>query len=84
MEQRTEKIFSGCRSCHVNCGVECTVVNGRLERVDPTGPEHLGVGKVCLRGMAAPQFAYTPTRLRYPLKRAGKRGAGEWERISWD
>ncbi len=84
MEQRTEKIFSGCRSCHVNCGVECTVVNGRLERVDPTGPEHLGVGKVCLRGMAAPQFAYTPTRLRYPLKRAGKRGEGKWERISWD
>lgn len=84
MEDKVEKIYSGCRSCHVNCGVECTVVNGRLERVDPTGPEHNGTGKICLRGMAAPQFAYTPTRLRYPLKRAGKRGEGQWERISWD
>ena len=27
---------------------------------------------------------YADTRLQYPLKRKGERGAGEWERISWD
>jgi len=25
-----------------------------------------------------------PERIRYPLKRAGKRGEGKWERVSWD
>ena len=23
-------------------------------------------------------------RLKYPMKRAGKRGEGKWERITWD
>ena len=77
-------IFGGCRSCHINCGAECTVEDGRLVRVDGTGQEHHGFGKMCLRGMAAPQFVYSPTRVKYPLKRVGKRGEGKWERISWD
>ena len=25
-----------------------------------------------------------PERIRYPLKRVGKRGEGKWERVSWD
>ncbi len=25
-----------------------------------------------------------PERIRYPLKRLGKRGEGKWERVSWD
>ncbi len=84
MENKVEVRYGGCRSCHVNCGVKCTVVNGRLEKVEGTDPSHNGYPKVCLRAMAAPQFAYNPARLRYPLKRAGKRGEGKWERISWD
>ena len=84
MEDKVEKVHGGCRSCHINCGVECTLVNGRLVKVEGTDPDHNGFPKVCLRAMAAPQFAYSPTRVRYPLKRVGKRGEGKWERISWD
>lgn len=79
-----EIIYGGCRSCHINCGAACTVEGGRLVNVDGAGPEHHGFGKVCLRGMAGSQFAYSPTRVKYPLKRAGKRGEGKWERVSWD
>ena len=27
---------------------------------------------------------YNPNRILYPMKRAGERGEGNWERISWD
>jgi len=38
----------------------------------------------CIKGMSIPDVMYHPDRLKYPLKRAGKRGEGKWERISWD
>ncbi|MFA6807971.1 MAG: molybdopterin-dependent oxidoreductase [Eubacteriales bacterium] len=77
----TKVVHSGCRSCHLNCDCLVTVEDGRVEKIegDPNG-----FGKVCARGIAAKQFVYSPTRLRYPLKRAGKRGEGKWERISWE
>ncbi len=27
---------------------------------------------------------YDPTRVKYPLKRVGERGAGKWKRVSWE
>jgi anaerobic selenocysteine-containing dehydrogenase/thioredoxin reductase len=38
----------------------------------------------CIKGMTIPDVMYHPDRLRYPLKRIGERGAGKWERISWE
>jgi DMSO reductase family type II enzyme molybdopterin subunit len=38
----------------------------------------------CPAGCAYSVQMYDPTRVRYPLKRVGERGAGKWERISWD
>jgi anaerobic selenocysteine-containing dehydrogenase len=26
---------------------------------------------------------YGPTRIKFPMKRAGERGEGKWEKISW-
>ncbi|MEI7590936.1 MAG: molybdopterin-dependent oxidoreductase, partial [Deltaproteobacteria bacterium] len=36
------------------------------------------------KGLASAEKLNHPDRLRYPLKRIGKRGEGKWERISWD
>jgi anaerobic selenocysteine-containing dehydrogenase len=33
---------------------------------------------------AAVERLYHPNRLKYPRKRAGEKGEGKWERISWD
>jgi anaerobic selenocysteine-containing dehydrogenase len=41
-------------------------------------------GFICERARAAPEILYHPDRLNYPLKRAGKRGEGKWQRISWE
>jgi anaerobic selenocysteine-containing dehydrogenase len=49
---------------------------------DPEG--YLNKGYTCYKGRVSPERLNHPDRLRYPLKRAGKRGEGKWQRISWD
>jgi len=39
---------------------------------------------MCSKGLAFQQLVYHPDRVKYPLKRAGKKGEGKWQRISWD
>ena len=38
----------------------------------------------CQKGCAFHHLLYSEERLRYPMKRVGKRGEGKWKRISWD
>lgn len=38
----------------------------------------------CQKGMQHSKAMYGPDRLRHPMKRAGERGSGRWERISWE
>jgi DMSO reductase family type II enzyme molybdopterin subunit len=38
----------------------------------------------CQKGSCFSHVMYGPERLRYPLRRVGERGSGNWERISWD
>lgn len=79
-------------SCMVNCGSRCPlrvhVRDGKIVRVetDSTGEDEYGNHQVraCLRGRAIRQRVYNPDRLKYPMKRVGKRGEGKFERISWD
>ncbi|MFH0915129.1 MAG: molybdopterin-dependent oxidoreductase [bacterium] len=73
-----------CQSCHSECGVLVHVEDGRVVRVqgDPDHPNNKGY--ICTKGKAEPGRLYHPDRLRHPLKRAGERGEGKWEQISWD
>ena len=68
-----KKIYNHCRACHLNCPSYAFVEDGRLERIEAVPLEEGGTGRLCLRALAGPQFVYSPTRVRYPLKRAGKR-----------
>jgi len=79
------RVYAGCRSCSLNCPCWVTVKDGRAIKIE--GDPELGppnFGKMCVRGLNAIQFEYSPTRVRYPLKRVGKRGEGKWQRISWE
>jgi DMSO reductase family type II enzyme molybdopterin subunit len=38
----------------------------------------------CQKGSCFSRVMYGAERLKYPLKRAGERGEGKWQRISWD
>jgi anaerobic selenocysteine-containing dehydrogenase len=44
----------------------------------------LNCATVCIKGATIPDVMYHPNRLLYPLKRAGARGEGKWQRITWD
>jgi len=68
--------------CGIACGILAHVRDGRLVRVEPGDFPH--TSHVCARGLSVPRLVYHPERLKYPLKRRGPRGEGQWERISWD
>jgi anaerobic selenocysteine-containing dehydrogenase len=70
--------------CHEGCGVLLYVRAGKLVKVegDPDFPHNQG--RLCPRCLAVPQAVYHRDRLKYPLKRAGERGEGKWERITWE
>jgi anaerobic dimethyl sulfoxide reductase subunit A len=79
-------------ACVVNCGSRCPlqlkVVDGTIVRVknDDTGDDTIGMHQVrsCVRGHSVRQRVYNPDRLKYPMKRTGKRGDGEFEKITWE
>ena len=48
------------------------------------GKGNLLRGTICGRGNGTFDAADQPTRITVPLKRAGKRGEGKWEPISWE
>ncbi len=79
--------------CYHNCGGRCilgaVVKDGTVTRLVPdpaTEEDPLTMPRAipCVRGRSQIRRVYAPERLKYPLKRAGKRGEGKWERISWD
>ena len=81
MEEREVK-KGLCGICPSGCGVEIFMEGGRLHGIKPMEGHPLGI--VCTRGVHAKEIIDSPDRLQFPMKRVGDRGAGKWERISWD
>ena len=77
-------VKSVCQPCHSNCGVLVHIQDGQVIKIegDPDFPEN--EGRMCVRGMSFTQLLYHPDRIKHPMKRVGERGAGKWQRISWD
>lgn len=71
------------RMDHGGCSLLVGVRGNRIVRVkgDPDG--FLNRGYVCAKGLASPARLTHPDRLRRPMRRRGKRGEGDWERITW-
>src|ERR1700722_7597964 len=78
-------IPSTCSECAVHCGSLVHVRDGVVEAVKPNPVHPLSKGAFCIKGLKGPAgLTYADGRLLYPLRRVGERGAGQWERISWD
>ena len=89
MEKGREKVTlttawsAGCGS-HGGCGFKLLVKDGKLVKLEADENYPWNQGRCCPKGLAVTQYTYHPDRVTYPLKRAGERGEGKWERISWD
>ncbi len=83
-----EKYFIS--TCRGNCGGDCylkgLVREGKLVSTTPYtfGNDCEGVEQGCVKGLANPLRVYGAHRLLHPMRRVGERGAGQWEKISWD
>jgi molybdopterin-containing oxidoreductase family molybdopterin binding subunit len=72
-------------NCTGSCGINAHVKDGKLLKVEPADFPDNRFKRICLKGISmAMQRIEHPDRIRYPMRRKGERGAGEWERISWD
>ncbi len=86
VEKHCRIIPTICFNCEAACGLVAVVEKdtNQIRRFDGN-PEHPGSrGRNCAKGPATLNQVTDPERIRYPLKRVGKRGEGKWERASWD
>ena len=73
-----------CAQCMGGCGVLVRVIDGWATNIIGNSLHPVNRGTLCPKGIAGLQALYDPDRIRSPLKRAGRRGEGRWQPISWD
>ncbi|MGH7635894.1 MAG: formate dehydrogenase, partial [Gemmatimonadaceae bacterium] len=75
-----------CFNCEAACGLLAYVDRETLAIKRFEGnPEHpASRGRNCAKGPATINQVNDPERILYPLKRAGPRGSGKWQRVSWE
>ncbi len=85
-EHRYMLVPTTCFNCESACGLLAYVDRDSMQvRKFEGNPEHPGSrGRNCAKGPATHNQITDPDRILYPLKRVGERGAGKWERCSWD
>ncbi|HRX28771.1 MAG TPA: molybdopterin-dependent oxidoreductase [Saprospiraceae bacterium] len=75
-----------CFNCESACGLTAYVDKETMEvrRLEGNPYHPASRGRNCAKGPATINQITDPDRILYPLKRKGERGAGDWERITWD
>lgn len=74
---------SVCRLCPGGCGITVRKVEDRATKIEGREGYPVNDGGICPLGASGLQLLYGPWRVPSPLRRAGKRGSGRFEKISW-
>ncbi|HYF94275.1 MAG TPA: molybdopterin-dependent oxidoreductase [Symbiobacteriaceae bacterium] len=75
-----------CFNCEAACGLLAYVnkETGKIDKLEGLPTHPASRGRNCPKGPATVTQVTNPDRILYPLRRKGPRGAGQWERVSWD
>ena len=82
---RSERVI--LTSCSYDCGARCLlkvhVKDGKIVHI-ATDDRPMPNLRACLRGLSQREVVYARDRLTQPLRRAGEKGEGRFEPISWE
>ncbi len=74
--------------CSLDCPDQCGLLlhkeNGRIIKVEGDPNHPVTQGNICNKVRNMTNRIYDEKRLRFPMKRIGKKGEGKFERISWN
>src|SRR4030042_512077 len=73
-----------CLKSPSGCGLRIRSVMHWPVKLEGIKDYPINKGRLCPKGQSGLQVLYDPDRIRHPLKRKGKRGDGDWEKISWE
>jgi anaerobic selenocysteine-containing dehydrogenase len=83
--QDRKTIRGACpHDCPDTCSFFVTVENGRAVKIEGAKDHPTTDGFLCTKVNRYLERTYSPQRVFYPMKRAGEKGRGIFERISWD
>ena len=75
---------AGRNNCGGKCAIRATEQDGCLIDLETGCDVGEPTIRACVRGRGYRKTYLTGQRLRYPMKRIGKRGEGRFQRISWE
>ena len=82
---RTTLVRGACpHDCPDTCALETTVKDGVAIRIQGAAAHPPTNGVLCTKVAKYLDRTYSPDRLLHPMKRAGRKGEGRFERITWD
>ncbi len=86
VEKHYELVPTVCFNCESACGLLAYVdkASGDIKKFEGNPMHPASRGRLCAKGPATINQIHDPDRILHPLKRRGLRGAGNWERTSWE
>ena len=81
----TSQVLGACpHDCPDTCSMLTTVANGIAIKVQGNPAHPHTDGALCTKVSRYTERTYHPERILHPLKRVGPKGAGQFEKVSWE
>lgn len=80
-----QTVWTTCTmDCPDTCALEVQVRDGKIEKIIGSKDHPVTAGFICSKISQFAKRIYHKDRLLYPMRRNGKKGEGQFKRISWD